>query len=174
MVEGGVAPHAAGQSALPVDAEGDRRDRRAENIADHRDCAVGEHYDPERRGQGDCRRADRQHEQGRDDECALSMGRVDRCSDRGVHGQTDPAAHHRNQSDTGLAPMLLGDEEDVEVRPQRAAHIGKQEVQRIERVGIEPCRRLCPARGCGSIDYSHSHNVPIIRVIRVSGAPTLK
>jgi hypothetical protein len=62
--------------------------------------------------------------------------------------------------------MLLGDQEHVEIRPQRAADIGEQEVDRVERKRIET-----PAVGCC---HSHSHGVPITNVTMVSGAPTLK
>ena len=33
--------------------------------------------------------------------------------------------------------MLLGDQEDIEIRPQRAAHVGEQEVDGVERARIE-------------------------------------
>jgi hypothetical protein len=33
--------------------------------------------------------------------------------------------------------MLLCDEKDIEIRPDRAAHIGRQEIDRIEREWVE-------------------------------------
>jgi hypothetical protein len=34
--------------------------------------------------------------------------------------------------------MLLDDQEHVEIRPQRAAHVGQQEVDGVERERVEP------------------------------------
>jgi hypothetical protein len=33
--------------------------------------------------------------------------------------------------------MLLGDQEHVEIRPQRATHVGQQEVDGVERERVE-------------------------------------
>ena len=33
-----------------------------------------------------------------------------------------------HKSDFGLAPMLLGDQEDIEIRPHRAAHVGSRKL----------------------------------------------
>jgi hypothetical protein len=33
--------------------------------------------------------------------------------------------------------MLLGDQEDIEKRPDRASHIGREEIDRVERERIE-------------------------------------
>ncbi len=63
--------------------------------------------------------------------------------------------------------MLLGDQEYVEVGPQRAAHVGQQEIDGVERAWVEPP----PWR-----DQRHrpTHHVPISSVMMVSGAPTRK
>ena len=39
----------------------------------------------------------------------------------------------RDQTDLSLAPVLLGHQEDIEKRPQCAAYVGQQEVNRVER-----------------------------------------
>ncbi len=62
--------------------------------------------------------------------------------------------------------MLLSDEEYIEIRPEGAAHVGEEEVDRIQRQRVET---LALGR-C----HSDSHSVPITRVRMVSGAPTLK
>ena len=62
--------------------------------------------------------------------------------------------------------MLLGDQEDVEIRPERAPNVGKQEIDGVERKGVEaPFLGYC---------RSHNQSVPIASVRMVSGAPTLK
>jgi hypothetical protein len=63
--------------------------------------------------------------------------------------------------------MLLGDQEDIEIRPHRAAHVGREEIDRVERERGETL-------AFGFRFYRHSHSVPIARVIMVRGAPTLK
>ena len=63
--------------------------------------------------------------------------------------------------------MLLGDQEDIEIRPDRAADVGREEIHRIKREWGEPLV-------FGFRFYRHSHSVPIARVMMVSGAPTLK
>ena len=82
----------------------------------------------------------------------------------------EQAADRGHQSDLGLAPVLLGDQEHVEIWPQRAAHVGKQEVEGVERERIE-----APAR-VGF--HSHSQSVPSARVmpgaIRTSGHKRLE
>ena len=63
--------------------------------------------------------------------------------------------------------MLPGDQENIEIRPDRAADVGREEIDRIERERGE-------ALALDFRFYSHSHSVPIARVMMVSGAPTLK
>ena len=75
--------------------------------------------------------------QGDDHRATLAVRRVDGAPGRRLRDQAQQTAGGRHPADLGLAPMLLGDEEDVEVRPERAAHIREQEVQRIERPGAE-------------------------------------
>jgi hypothetical protein len=67
----------------------------------------------------------------------LARVRVDRGADRRLEyepEQTTDCSHH---SDLGLAPMLLGDQEHIEIRPHRAADIGEQKVDRVEQKRIE-------------------------------------
>ena len=70
--------------------------------------------------------ADRQHRKRQHDRASLGAGLVDRGADRRLHRKAEQAAEGRHQPDLGLAPMLLGDQEHVEVRPERAAHVGQQ------------------------------------------------
>ena len=109
----------------------------------------------------------RQHGKRQDDRPALGAGLVDRGTDRRLHGKPEQPPERRHQPDLGLAPVLLGDQEHVEIRPERAAHVGQQEIDRVERE-----RRDTLA--FGRRPHSHSHSVPIARVMRVSGAPTRK
>ncbi len=51
--------------------------------------------------------------------------------------EAQQAADGRDPADGGLAPVLLRHQEHVEVRPERAAHVGQQEVQRVKRDRIE-------------------------------------
>ena len=62
--------------------------------------------------------------------------------------------------------MPSRDQEHVEKRPEGAAHVGEQEVDGVQRERIET-----PTHGRR---HSHNHNVPIVREMTVSGAPTLK
>jgi hypothetical protein len=84
------------------------------------------------------------------------------------------AADGCHQSYRGLAPVLLRHQEDVEVGAERASHVRKQEVERVERCLTELGGTSWHACGCSLASYSHSQSVPIRRVRRVSGAPTLK
>jgi hypothetical protein len=62
--------------------------------------------------------------------------------------------------------MLLGDQEHIEIRAESAADIGEQEIDGVEREGVEA---LAPRRYHG-----HSHGFPVARVMTVSGVPTLR
>ena len=95
------------------------------------------------------------------------MGLVDRGADRRLDGESEQAADRRHQADLGLAPMLLGDQEHVEIGSEGAADVGEQEIDGVERERAEtPASR--------GRRHSHSHSVPIARVMMVSGAPTRK
>jgi hypothetical protein len=140
VVEGGVSPHSPGQLPLSIDTEGDRCDCRTKDIPNDVDGAIGSHYDPEGRHHKNRHRSYGKNGQGYDDERPLGMGCVDDRTDQGLHGETKPPARHGDQTDARLAPMLLRDEEHVEVWPQCSAHIGEQEVQRIERGRMKASR----------------------------------
>ena len=139
MVEGRVPPHAPGQLLSRVEAQGQRRDRRAEHVADHGHQAVGDRDRPERRHGEDDDGAERQHRKRQDDRAALGAGLVDRRADRRLDRKAEQAADGGHQADLGLAPMLLGDQEDVQIGAERAAHIGEQEIDGVERARPEAC-----------------------------------
>jgi hypothetical protein len=166
MVKGRVPPHASGQLFPRVQAQGQARDRRTEDVADNCHQAVGDRHRPEARPREDDGSADAQHGKRQADRSALGARLVDRGADRRLDGKPEQTTDRGDQSDFGLAPMLLGDQEHVEIRPQRAADIGEQEVAGVKRERVET---LTNGR-C----HSHSHSVPIARVMMVSGAPTLK
>ena len=63
------------------------------------------------------------------------MGFVDRRADWGLDREPEQAADRRHQADLGLAPMLLGDEEHIQVGADRAPHVGREEIDRVERRG---------------------------------------
>ena len=65
-----------------------------------------------------------------------------------------------------MCPVLLRDEEDVEIRSERATHIGEEKIDGVERERAKASR----------VGRSHreSHKVPIVSVMMVRGAPTLK
>jgi hypothetical protein len=88
-------------------------------------------------------------------------------TDRRLHREAEQTADGRHQADFRLAPMLLGDQEDVQVRAERPADIGEQEICGVERA--RPEATTLRDRG-----HSHILNVPITSVMRVSGAPTRK
>ena len=150
-----------------IEAQGEGRDGGAEDVADDGHQAVGDRHRPEGRQREDDHGADGQHGKRQDDRAALGAGLVDRGADRRLHREPEQPADGGHQSDLGLAPMLLGDQEDVQIRAERAAHIGEQEIDRVERTRPEAaCLR--------GRRHSHSHSVPIARVMTVSGAPTRK
>jgi hypothetical protein len=95
------------------------------------------------------------------------MGLVDRGANRRLDRDANQTANRGHKSDFGLTPMLLGDQEDIEIRPHRAAHVGHEEIDRVERERGETL-------AFGFRFHRHSHSVPIARVIMVRGAPTLK
>ena len=75
--------------------------------------------------------------QRQDDDAALGTGLVDRGANRCLHGDAEQTADRGHKSDFGLTPMLLGDQKDIEKRPDRAAHVGCQEIDRVERERVE-------------------------------------
>jgi hypothetical protein len=83
----------------------------------------------------------------------------------GLDGEPEQAADRSYHSDISLAPMLLGNQEDIEIRANRAAHVGREEIDRIERERIE-------ALVFGFRFHRRSHSVPIARVM--IGAPPPK
>jgi hypothetical protein len=46
-------------------------------------------------------------------------------------------ADRRHQSDLRQAPMLPGDQEHIEIRPEGAAHVSEQEVDGVQRQRVE-------------------------------------
>src|SRR5271163_849286 len=49
----------------------------------------------------------------------------------------DQAAYGGHKADCGLAPMLLGNQKHVEIRPKRAPNVGKQKINGVERERVE-------------------------------------
>jgi hypothetical protein len=94
---------------------------------------------------------------------------VDRGADRRLNGDPKQTADRGDQADLRLAPVLLRNQEDIQIRPYGTAHISEQEVDRIQRVCNRPS-----APDCRFPSHSHSHSVPITSVTMVSGAPTRK
>ncbi len=137
MVPGGVAAHPASQRGTGKESQGQRRDRRAEDVADRCYRRVGDHHRPKGGGGENRHRSGREDRQRCDDEPALPPRRVDQSADRGLNGEPQQAARGRDQPDRLLAPMLLGDQKDVQIGAERAAHVGKQEIQRVERDRVE-------------------------------------
>ncbi len=93
---------------------------------------------------------------------SLGVGFVDRRADRRLDGEAEQTADGRHQADLGLAPVQLSDEEHVQIGPERAADIGEQEIDGVERARPEARR------------YDHTQSMPVTSVIMVSGAPTRK
>ena len=132
MVEGGIAPQAPRQLFPGVETKGQGRDRWTENVAGDRDQAVGCHHRPETR-RGEYRRgAYRQNGKRQNDEFSLGARCVDRGADWRLERKTEQAADCRHQADLRLAPMLIRDQEDVEVRPERPSDVGEQKIERVE------------------------------------------
>jgi hypothetical protein len=138
VIEGGVAAHAACQFGAPVKAQGERGDRGSEDVSNHRHQAVRHEHMPEIRCDVDRHCPCRKHTQGRHDQGAFGAGRVDRRADRSLHRKPQQAADGCHQPYSGLAPVLLRYQENVEVGAERASHIGEQEVDRVERRRTEP------------------------------------
>ena len=67
----------------------------------------------------------RQNGKRQDDDSTLRVGFVDRRADRGLDREPEQAAERRHQANFGLAPMLLGDQEHIEIRPDRAPHVSE-------------------------------------------------
>jgi hypothetical protein len=80
----------------------------------------------------DDRAAAGHHGQRRDDCPALRVRLVDGRADRRLYGKPQQAADRRYQTNFGLAPMLLGHQEHVEIRPEGATDVSEQEVDGVE------------------------------------------
>jgi hypothetical protein len=52
----------------------------------------------------------------------------DRGAHRGLHRKAEPAAGRRDDPDSTHSPMLLRDQEHVEIGTERAAHIGQPKI----------------------------------------------
>ena len=137
MVEGELRPHPARELLSRVEAQGQGRDGGAEDVSGDGHQAVGHCHGPEGRpGEYDDRR-DRQNGERENDNSPFGVGLVDRRADWGLDREPEQAADRRHQADLGLAPMLLGDEEDIEVGADRAPHVGREEIHRVERRGAK-------------------------------------
>jgi hypothetical protein len=166
MIEGRVPPHTAGQFLARVEPEGKRRDGRAEHVADDGDHAIGDQHRPEARQGEDHHRSQGQRPKRHDNHPAFGAGFIDRGADRRLRGEPKQAANHGHETGFGLGPVLLRDEEDVEIRPERAAYIGEEEIDGVERERVKASRL--------GRSYRESHKTPIVSVMMVRGAPTLK
>ena len=60
--------------------------------------------------------------------------------------------------------MLLRKENDIEIGPERVAHISQKEIDGIERERVKASR----------LGYSDSQKIPRVIVMSVRSAPTLK
>ena len=66
--------------------------------------------------------------------------------------------------------MLLGHEEDVEIRAERTPHIGHQKIQRVERARIEaPPGLLVPAVTASVRAFKDDIAQPVTRVMHRRG-----
>ena len=84
--------------------------------------------------------SDRQCPYPTDQERPLVRRRIDEDADRGVQRDPDQPARGQHQADRGLVPVRLPEQEDADIRPQPAAHVGEQEIDQVEAVakGIRP------------------------------------
>ena len=139
MVERRIAAHPPGEPVARIQSQGHGCDRRAEDVADDRHCRVRDQHRPECRRREDDGGPGGQHREGYHDGAALAVRGVDGTTGGCLRDQAQQAADGRHPAYLGLAPVLLGDEKDIEVGTERAAHIRKQEVQRIERPRPEGC-----------------------------------
>ena len=140
MVEGGVAPHPARELLARIKTERERRDRRTEHVASDRHQAVGHHDRPKGRPKKNNDGGHRENAEREDDDAALGAGLVDRPADRRLDEKPEQAAHCRHQANFRLAPMLLRNEEDVEIGADGAANVGGEEIQCVEGEGVEAVR----------------------------------
>jgi hypothetical protein len=59
-------------------------------------------------------------------------------ADRRLNREPDQAAYGGHKADCGPAPMLLGNQKHVEIRPKRATpNVGKQKINGVERERVE-------------------------------------
>ncbi len=137
MIPGRIAPHPPSQGLARVKPQGEGRHRGTKYVANRSHYRIGDHDRPEMRRCEDCHRTRRQHGERRDKQSALGPGLIDQAADRRLHRQTQQPANRSHQPDCFLAPMLLGDQKDVQIRPKRAAHIGEQKIERVERIRFE-------------------------------------
>jgi hypothetical protein len=137
MVEGEISPHAPGQLFPGIEPQGQGRYGRPENVAGDCKEAIGYRHGPETRHDEYRRGSYCQHDERQNDEASLGVGFVDGRADRRLEREAEQAADCRHQADLRLAPMLLGDHEDVEVRPERPVDVGEQKIEGVEGDGTE-------------------------------------
>jgi hypothetical protein len=132
MIEGRISSHLPRQEFSGEQAQGQRRDYRTEDVASNSHQAVGNRHRPESRESKNNDGRNRQYRQRQNDDAALGTGFIDRRADRGLDGEPEQAADRGYHSDIGLTPMLLGNQEDVEIRADRAAHVGREKIDGVE------------------------------------------
>jgi hypothetical protein len=167
MIEGRVPPHAPGKLFSRIEAQGQSRDRRTKHITNNCHQAVCNRHRPEVRHGEDHGGPEGQQSKCQDDRASLGVGLVDRCADRRLDREAEQTADGRHQTDLGLAPVLLSDQEHVQVGPERAPDIGEQEIDGVERMRPK-ATFFRDGRHC------HIQSVSITSVKMVSGAPTRK
>ncbi len=132
MVERRIAPQPPRQRVLRIQPQRHCRHRRAEHISDHPDRRIRRQHRPER-GPGENRhRPGRQHRQRNNDQRPLGPRRIDKRPGGRLRHQRQQPAHRRHRPHAGLAPMHAGDQEHVQIRPQRPPHVRQQKIHRIQ------------------------------------------
>ena len=132
MVEGRISPHASRQLSACVHAQGESADRGGKHVAGDRHQSIRHRDRPEARQCEDDGRSRGQHRERQNDRAVFGAGHVDRGADRRLHRKPEQTADGRDETDFRLAPVLLGDQEDVQVGAQSTADIRQQEIDGIE------------------------------------------
>ncbi len=140
MVEGLVAPHAPRKSPRAHHAERHRRDRRRKDRSRGAGHSIHDGDRTERRQPRQRERPDRDDEGGRDEQLEARMAAVDEGPGGRLREDPGDAADRHHHADGGFVPVVLREQIDREIGSEPVAHVGEEEVERIELSAEMLCR----------------------------------
>ncbi len=136
-------PMRRAKAAGPDDPQRDGGECRREDRPRRRRRRLCRRHQPEagQEGQGD--RAGGDHDRGHDQGRPLGRRPIDERAGRRLGQDADDAGNGHHRADGRRVPLLDGQQVDGEVGSQPVAHVGQEQVERVQRAGHRPARSGC-------------------------------